>query len=123
MTLRVVIADDDRFVRALTVRVLSMQPGIEVVGEAESADQAVALATELAPDVVLLDVQMPGSGAAAARGIADTCAETVSVAYSASADSAVREMTAAGVAGYVLKGASGDELADALREAVSARAG
>ena len=123
MTLRVVIADDDRFVRALTVRVLSMQPGIEVVGEAETAGQAVALATELAPDAVLLDVQMPGSGAAAARGIAEACENTVSVAYSASADSAMREMIAAGVAGYVLKGVSGDELADALRDAVSARAG
>ncbi|MFD6105896.1 response regulator transcription factor, partial [Nocardia salmonicida] len=56
---RVLIADDERLVREGIAALLALQPGIEVLGAAESGCEAVELATTLEPDVVLMDVRMP----------------------------------------------------------------
>src|SRR6202044_3408281 len=60
MTVRVLIADDQHLVRAGFRLILERQPGIEVAGEAASGTDAVTLARQLAPDVVLMDIRMPG---------------------------------------------------------------
>ena len=119
MPLRVLIADDDAFMRSVTARVLGAQEGIEVVGEATDAQEAIDLAQRLAPDVVLLDVNMPGGGVAAAAGIRERCENTVTVAFSASADASVEAMRQAGARGYVLKGTPAEELVARLRRAIS----
>lgn len=119
MKLRVLLADDDAFVRTVTARLLAAQPGIEIVGEAASAQEALELARTLEPDVALLDVNMPGGGVEAAQAIANECPEVVTVAYSATADGPLEEMRSAGVSAYILKGTPGDQLAARLRDAVT----
>ena len=59
-TVRVLVADDQALVRAGFAMILDTEPGIEVVGEAEDGAQAVTMARELLPDVVLMDIRMPG---------------------------------------------------------------
>src|SRR5690348_4788803 len=71
MSIRVVIADDQALVRAGFVALLGAQDGIAVVGEAENGEQAVELARDLVPDIVLMDIRMPVlDGLAATRAIA-----------------------------------------------------
>src|SRR6201999_813330 len=59
---RVLIADDDPVMRMLLAAVINNDPALELVAQAEDADEAIALATETTPDVALLDVEMPGGG-------------------------------------------------------------
>lgn len=60
--IRVLVVDDHQLVRTGTVRLLSDVPGIEIVGEAENGEQAIEMVRDLEPEVVLMDVQMPGIG-------------------------------------------------------------
>ena len=70
MTISVLVADDQAMVRAGFAAVLAAQPGIEVVGQAADGASAVALAHELRPDVVVMDVRMPGlNGIEATRAL------------------------------------------------------
>ncbi len=114
-----VIADDHEVVRRGVRSLLSTIEDIEVVGEAGTADEAVAIATELVPDVVLLDLQMPGGhGLDATRRIA-TALPSVAVVIltmyedADSIDAALR----AGARGYLLKGASQNDVVHAIRAA------
>lgn len=65
-TPRVIAVDDQTDFRVLLRRLLDATPGFEVVGEADSGERAVAAATELRPDLVLMDIEMPGLGGIAA---------------------------------------------------------
>ena len=68
MTIRVVAADDQRVVREGLALLLSLLPGVEVAGTAADGDEALALVAQLRPDVVLMDLRMPGlDGVAATR--------------------------------------------------------
>ena len=71
MSIRVVLADDHPIFREGLVRSLEESGGFEVVGASGSADEAVALVVEHAPDLAILDISMPGSGIEAARRIRD----------------------------------------------------
>src|SRR3954469_18206605 len=71
---RILLADDHELMRAGFRMILQTEDGLDVVGEAADGRQAVALARELQPDVVLMDVQMPGlDGLAATRQVVDSC--------------------------------------------------
>src|SRR5215212_1769866 len=105
--LRVLIADDDPAMRMLLGAIARSDPALELVAEAQDADEAIALADSERPDVALLDVEMPGGGGLrAARAISALHPGVRILALSAHAtDDARAAMEAAGAAGYVVKGA------------------
>ena len=114
---RVLIADDDPVMRMLLTAVVNSDPALELVGAAEDATQAIELARAHTPDVVLLDVEMPGGGGPhAAREIKQRVPGTRVLALSGHVRGEHREaMEAAGADGYVVKGAPPAEIAQALR--------
>ena len=123
MSVRVVVADDQGLVRAGFVALLEAQDGIEVVGQAEDGAQAVALATELVPDVVLMDIRMPVlDGLEATRRIAADEALTgvrVVVLTTFELDEYVFEALRAGATGFLVKHTEPAELVRAVRVAAA----
>jgi two-component system response regulator NreC len=117
MSIRVVIVDDHAILRAGLRRVLEAEPDIEVVGEAESADRAVFEAISGQPDIVLMDVMMPGKTGIEGMPAVLTAVPDVKVLVLSMQDDPyyVREAFAAGAAGYVLKEAADSEVVGAVR--------
>ncbi len=114
--IRIVVADDHPMFRAGVVATLAASGDIVVVGEAEDAATAIALARQHLPDAVLLDITMPGGGLRAARDIAAACPATRVVMLTASADEDdLLAAMKAGASGYVLKGAGASELLGVIR--------
>ena len=115
--IRVVIADDHDIIRSGLRGIFSPEADFEVVTEAATGQQAVALCRRFKPDVVLLDVRMPGmDGLTAARAIIQDNPETrviICTAYQSS--EYLRAALAAGAAGYVLKTATREELLSTVR--------
>ncbi len=115
--IRVLIADDHALVREGIRHVLSVAPGFEVVGEAARGDETIALAEQLAPDVVVLDISMPGGTglevtAALRRSLPAT---RVLVLSMYDHEQYVLESVRAGAHGYLRKDSSPAELRDAIR--------
>ena len=115
--IRVVICDDHALFRRGLTMVLADEVDIEVVGEAEDGDAAVAAAEQLAPDVVLMDVRMPKrSGIEATRAIAEVVPTARIVMLTVSDEEEdLYEAVKAGAAGYLLKEISIEEVAEAIR--------
>ena len=126
MTVRVLVADDQGLVRAGFVALLDAQDGIEVVGEAEDGEQALALARRLVPDVVLMDIRMPKlDGLAATRAIAADPALAgvrVVVLTTFELDEYVFEALRAGATGFLVKHTEPAELVRAVRVASAGEA-
>lgn len=113
--MRVVMADDHARMRT-RIRQALEAGGCVVCGEGASADDAIALTLEHAPDVALLDIHMPGNGIAAAREIVRKHPGTAVVMLTASAeDDDLFDSLRAGASGYLLKDTAPDVLVDALR--------
>lgn len=116
MTIRVVVADDQELVRAGFAMILAAQPGIEVVAEGGDGFEAVGAARAHRPDVVLLDIRMPGmDGIEAARII---CAETacrVIMLTTFGQDDYLFDALSAGASGFLLKDVRRDDLVHAVR--------
>jgi DNA-binding NarL/FixJ family response regulator len=118
-SIRIAVIDDHPMFREGTVVVLTKANGIEVVGEGATATDAVAIAREHIPDVMLLDLHLPGGGIEAAASIARTCPNVRIVALTASEDEQdVTSALQAGARGYMLKGSSGDEVVETVRAVV-----
>ena len=119
MTIRVLVADDQSLVRAGFVALLDAQDGIEVVGEADTGVQALAIARQLHPDVVLMDIRMPEmDGLAATRAIvADPALADVRVVVLTTfeLDEYVFEAMRAGASGFLVKHTEPTELVRAVR--------
>src|SRR5262245_65350215 len=115
----VLLVDDHPVVRAGLAGILHTEPDIEVIGEAESADEAIAVARSVLPDVVLMDLRMPGGdGVAATAGVlAAAPATRVVVLTTYETDADILRAVEAGAAGYLLKDASRTELVAAIRAA------
>jgi len=117
--IRVLLADDQVLVRAGFRALLDAQDGIEVVGEAGDGEQAVRLAREFTPDVVLMDIRMPGTdGLAATRQIAadPRLAETrVVILTTFDLDEYVFEAIRSGASGFLVKDTEPEELVQAVR--------
>jgi DNA-binding NarL/FixJ family response regulator len=118
-TIRVMLVDDHALVREGIRQILEKEPDIAVIGEAERGELALELLDSLQPDVVLLDVRMPGmSGIETTRRIRAAFPNVRVLILSAYSDFAVEAFTA-GASGYVLKSARSGELVAALRSVVS----
>ncbi len=115
--LRVIVADDHPLFREGVVHSLSLEEDIEVVAEAASGTEAVRLATELLPDVVVMDLGMPkGGGIEATRQIAASMPATAVLVLTVSEDrDDLLEVLKAGARGYVLKGVAAHGLVHAVR--------
>jgi len=116
-TLKVMLVDDHEVVRQGLRSLLEAEGDIEVVAEAENGPSAVSLASAHQPDVVVMDVRMPGgSGVEACRAIRDERPEAqVIMLTSFSDDEALFNSIMAGAAGFVLKQIRGSDLIDAIR--------
>ena len=117
MPLRVLIADDHRLFRQGLISLMKTRDDlVEVVGEAETGTQAIQMAESLRPDIVLLDIYMPGvNGLETARVIRKrTPASAIVMLTSSELDQHLSEAAAIGVDGYLLKSLDGDELFDLL---------
>ncbi len=114
----VLLADDHTLVRQGFRALLSAEPDIVVVGEAETGRRAVQLATELRPDVIVMDLAMPSlNGMEATRQIVKQVPEVKVLILSSYADDEYLEQaTEAGAAGYLLKQATVSEVLRAIRE-------
>jgi DNA-binding NarL/FixJ family response regulator len=119
--IRVMICDDHALFRRGLIMVLESEEGIEVVGEAEDGEQAIARVADLAPDVVLMDVRMPRvSGIDATKAIATAvpAAKILMLTVSDEEDD-LYDAIKAGATGYLLKEISIEEVATAIRAVVS----
>ena len=115
--LRVLLADDHMVVREGLKALIDAQPDLEVVGEAADGDAACRKAADLRPDVVVMDVSMPGlSGVEATERLKHAQPDVRVLALTVYEDTGhLRRMLQAGASGYILKLATGDELVRALR--------
>jgi len=122
--IRILVADDHAGFRSGLRALLGAQSGLTLVGEAETGTEAVELAATLQPDVILMDLSMPGlDGIAATRRIVDTSPHiAVLVLTMADDDAAVFDALRAGARGYLLKGADRLELGRAIRAVAAGEA-
>jgi DNA-binding NarL/FixJ family response regulator len=114
----VLIVDDQALVRVGFRMILEIEPDLEVVGEAADGDQAVARATELQPDVVLMDVRMPGTdGITATRQLTESgvCRARVVMLTTFDMDEYVYEALRAGASGFLLKDVQPELLVAGIR--------
>jgi DNA-binding NarL/FixJ family response regulator len=122
--MRVLIADDQRVVREGLAMVLGLLADVEVVGSASDGDEAVAMAAELLPDVVLMDLRMPRcDGVEATRLMRERLPEIKVVVLTTYADDrSVLNALRAGARGYLTKDAGGAEIRHALRQVLDNQA-
>ena len=115
--IKILVADDHPMLREGLVAVLATQPGFDIVAEAADGEQTVRLAQSLEPDVILLDLEMPGTDGVAAlrelQAIGTTAKTLVFTAYDN--DERILGALRAGARGYLLKGASRREIFSAIR--------
>jgi len=117
MSIRILVVDDHGILRAGVNLIISQADDMEVVGEAADGHEGIELARKFKPDVVLMDISMPGlNGIDAARQIMDENPQVKVLALSAYCDRRfVKDMLKAGVLGYALKDGMADELVRAIR--------
>jgi len=117
MTTRILLADDHHILRAGLRALLNAESDFDIVGEAADGDQVLQLAAELRPDLVLMDINMPGlGGIEATRRLKKVLPEIHVLILTVHEDeSLLREAIHAGVSGYVIKRAAESELTDAIQ--------
>jgi NarL family two-component system response regulator LiaR len=121
--IRVLIVDDHTLVRSGLKLFLTAYDDLELVGEAASGEEAIRVCSRLQPDVVLMDLVMPGmGGGAATRAIREQCPAIQVIALTSFQDvDMVQKALQAGAIGYLLKNVTADELATAIRAAHAGR--
>ena len=115
--IRILVADDHPIVREGLVAILSTQPDFSVVGQAATGSEVVRLVTELRPDVLLLDLEMPDmDGVEALRRLRDAHVSVRVIVFTAfDTDERILGAVRAGAQGYLLKGVPRDEVFQAIR--------
>jgi NarL family two-component system response regulator LiaR len=121
--IRVVLVDDHSMVRSGLSAFMMVHEDLELVGEAGSGEEAVDLCVKTRPDVVLMDLMMPGMGGVAAIGvIRERCPDTQVIALTSFAEQEhVQGALKAGAISYLMKNVSADELASAVRGAAAGK--
>jgi NarL family two-component system response regulator LiaR len=121
--IRVMLVDDHAVVRSGLATFLMTCDDMELVGEASSGEQALSLCSQVKPDVVLMDLVMPGmDGATATQKIREECPEIQVIALTSFKEQdLVQGALQAGAIGYLLKDISADELANAIRAAYAGK--
>ncbi len=117
MTIRIVIAEDQALLLGALAALLKLEGDIDVVGQARNGEEALALCRQLAPDIVLTDIEMPRmTGLELAAALRDACPATrVAIVTTFARAGYLRRAMAAGVRGYLLKDAPAETLAQAIR--------
>lgn len=119
--IRIMVVDDQAIVRESLCTMLRTKPGFRIVGQAGSGEEAIGLARELEPDVIVMDLLMPEAtiqGVAAIQAIkADNPEAKVLVLSGFSEDAQIVESIRAGALGYILKSSAPEELVTAIRQA------
>jgi two-component system, NarL family, nitrate/nitrite response regulator NarL len=114
--IRVAVVDDHPMLLKGVVRTLTEENDIEVVGEGKSADEAFALAQKLLPDILLIDMNMPGSGLTAIERISVVCPAVKMIVLTVREDhDSVTHALERGARAYILKGVDASELVDTVR--------
>src|SRR5438132_5990995 len=123
VAIRVLVVDDHWVVREGLRRYLTDEPGLLVIGEASNGDEAIALARELKPDVILMDILMPQMDGieAITRIKAEMPRVEVIALTSVLQDGSVSDAIQAGAIGYLIKDTKGDELVRAIQDAAEGR--
>ncbi|MWJ27774.1 UvrY/SirA/GacA family response regulator transcription factor [Halomonas sp. ZH2S] len=116
--INVLIADDHHLVRTSIAHLLNSESDIKIVGEAQDGETAVSRARQLRPDIVLMDIRMPGIGGLEAtrriqRGMQDI---KVLILTAHMEDSVARRLLEAGAAGFLSKGTQAEEMVTAIRQ-------
>ena len=116
-SIRILVVDDHPVLRDGLVAILSTQAGFEVVGEAETGREAVLLAAELQPDIVMMDLEMPEmDGVEALKQMRDRDPDVHVIVFTAyDTDDRIVAALQAGAQGYLLKGAPRDQVFEAIR--------
>lgn len=116
-TIKVLIVDDHQVVREGLRRMLSVEKDIQVVGEAASGEEAVLKTSSLSPDVVTMDLKMPGmDGITATRQIKEKNPKAEILMLTLYAEDYVKEAIEAGASGYLLKDSDCDQIVHAIRQ-------
>jgi len=109
--IKVLLVDDHHVVREGLRRILDMDGGIEVIGEARSGEEAVAKAVALSPDVIIMDLKMPGmDGISATREIIQKLPGANVLVLTLYAEDFVKQAVEAGVSGYLLKDSDAEQI-------------
>jgi len=118
--IRVIIADDQALIRDGLQTILELQEDIEVVGVAENGQQACELTAELKPDLVLMDIKMPGmSGIESARWIKEHAPDTIVLILTTFAEEQyIIDGLVGGATGYLVKDLSAEKIVSSIRDAV-----
>lgn len=113
----VVIIDDHRLFREAATEVLSNDPDIHILGQGGTAKDAIRLTKIYHPDILLLDLKIPGGGLSSAWALSSTFPATRIIALTSSeAEDDILEAAKAGICAYVLKGVSGHDLIDKIHK-------
>ncbi|MFB0559041.1 MAG: response regulator transcription factor, partial [Dehalococcoidales bacterium] len=116
-TIRVLIVDDHHVVREGLRRILELEKGLQVVGEAKSGEEAITKAVSLSPDVIIMDLKMPGmDGIAATREIKQQLPKVNVLVLTLYAEDFVKQAIEAGVSGYLLKDSDCEQITKAIHQ-------
>ena len=118
---RIVLADDHPLLRKALKDILAKEADFEIIGEAGDGEEAVRLATEKLPDMVIMDISMPNmDGLEATQQIKATCPSVAVLALTVHTDDeCILEILQAGAAGYIIKSAFGNEVIQAVRSVIT----
>ena len=116
-TIKVLLVDDHNVVREGLRRILEADSGIQVIGEARSGEEAIAKAVALSPDVIIMDLKMPGmDGIAATREITRRLPDVNVLVLTLYAEDFVKQAVEAGVSGYLLKDSDSEQITRAVHQ-------
>ena len=116
-SIKVLVVDDHQVVREGLRRIIQSDNEIDVIGEARNGEEAIVKAAALSPDVITMDLKMPGmDGIVAAQEIKQKMPDVAIIMFTLYADDFVKQAIEAGVSGYLLKDSNGEQITKAIHQ-------